>query len=70
MSDKYYYPEVGWAVLSTKVPRYFFGTGTGGTFSKMVPVPRYIFQKYSVFSAFCYQSSFENQTISLSLEWS
>ena len=45
-----------WAVPSTKVPRYFFSTGTDGTFSKMVPKYRYrgtFFKKvFGIFSFF------------------
>ena len=54
-----------WAVPSTKVPRYFFSTGTGtdGTFSKMVPKYWYrgtFLKKYSVFLAFSCLLSIEN----------
>ena len=57
--------EQRWAVPSTKVPRYFFSTGTDtdGTFPKMVPKYRYrgtFLKKYSVFLAFSCLLSIEN----------
>ena len=58
-----------WAVPSTKLLRYFFGTNTGtdGIFSKMLSKYRY---HGTLFSVFCYHFTIENQTIAMSLEWS
>ena len=54
MQEAMYFTQ-RWAVPNTKVPRYFFSTGTDRAFSKMVPKYRYrgtFLKKYSVFLAF------------------